>query len=65
MAEIFEVDDIPTAAATGNNADSGKDKAVVNDKHIPSFDFDSYPKFDDDLDSSPRIVDEVWQKYEK
>ena len=41
MAEMFELDDIPSAFTPGD--DSNKDKSKINDKHIPNFDFDSYP----------------------
>lgn len=66
MAEIFEIDDIPSAAGgTGNNSgEPGNQKSVVNDKHLPSFDFDGYPDLEDDGSLSPRIVDDTWKKYE-
>jgi hypothetical protein len=40
---------------------------LVNDKHLPSFEFDAYPDIinEDDDGSSPRIIDETWQKFEK
>jgi len=40
-----------------------QDKTFINDKHLPSFDFDNYPTVssdDDDGNLSPRIVDDVW-----
>ena len=75
MAEVFEIDDIPMAAASGNaggqqssssGADNGpKEKGVFSDKHLPSFDFDGYPDVEDDgASSSPRIEDDTWKKYE-
>jgi hypothetical protein len=36
----------------------------VNDKHLPGFDFDGYPIIDDE-EYSPRLSDDIWQKYEK
>lgn len=66
-AEIFEIDDIPSSGA-GDKGGASKDKTFVNDKHLPSFDFDNYPTVssdDDDGNLSPRIVDETWSKYEK
>jgi hypothetical protein len=40
---------------------------LVNDKHLPSFEFDAYPDIinEDDDGSSPRIIDDTWQKFEK
>lgn len=64
MSEIFEIDEIPQAAASGNS-DSAKEKIIANDKHLPNFDFDNYPNIEEELDSSPRIVDETWQRFEK
>ena len=58
MAEIFEIDDIPTAASSG--ADTAKEKTIVNDKHVPNFEFGAYPDVDPDQSHSPRIVDEIW-----
>lgn len=40
MGEIFEIDDVPAAASS---ATESKEKAIANDKHLPSFDFDKYP----------------------
>jgi hypothetical protein len=65
MAEIFEIDDIPSAASSNaSGGDSAKEKVQIFDKHLPSFDFDSYPDVEDDDAHSPRIVDDVWKKYE-
>ena len=69
MAEIFEIDDIPSAASnnatsSGSGSDANKDKSGAFDKHLPNFDFDGYPDIDDDGTSSPRIVDDTWKKYE-
>jgi|LauGreDrversion4_2_1035121.scaffolds.fasta_scaffold82176_4 hypothetical protein len=49
MAEIFEIEEIPSAVSAGpSSADpQSKDKVIAgpsaNDKHIPSFDFNAYP----------------------
>lgn len=63
MAEIFEIDDIPTASTS--NVEQNKEKNVVVDKHMPNFEFNSYPDIENQDDHSPRIVDELWSKYEK
>ena len=65
MAEIFEIDDIPQTVAPTSASEKVKgEKSIVSDKHLPSFDFGSYPQIEED-DLSPRIVEEVWQKFDK
>ena len=68
MAEIFEIEEIPSAVSTGNQgSESQKEKTAIsngpnaNDKHIPTFDFNAYPTVNqNDQDFSPRIADETW-----
>jgi hypothetical protein len=49
MDEMFEIDDMPSAAGgSGGSGEPGKEKVVVYDKHLPAFDFDGYPDMDDD-----------------
>ncbi|CDW83098.1 protein kinase domain containing protein [Stylonychia lemnae] len=66
-AEIFEIEELPNPGQADKAKGAGADKAFVNDKHLPNFDFDNYPTVaaDDDGMNSPRIVDEQWQKFEK
>lgn len=61
-AEIFEIDEMPSGP--GDKKSQNQDKAFTNDKHLPNFDFESYPTVsggdDDEGSLSPRIIDEVW-----
>jgi len=60
-AEIFEIEELPSAGSSADKSKgSGIDKTFVNDKHLPNFDFDSYPTVsgEDDSMNSPRIVDD-------
>ena len=64
MAEMVNYDEIP-GAINGNGGQTQKEPSVeVFDHHMPTFDFDGYPDMDDDNQSSPRIVDDTWKKYE-
>jgi hypothetical protein len=44
MSEIFEPDEIPSAASgsgsSGAGSGSGDSKTISNDKHLPNFEFD-------------------------
>ena len=61
--EIFEIQD-----AKGDNSQSEKftanndkkNEVKATDPHIPQYDFKEYPKFENQFDASPRMVDETW-----
>ena len=78
MAEIFEIEEIPTAVSNGSSAanssleSTGKadsknqSQASSGDRHLPNFDFNGYPQVPGESGSeSPRILDDVWQRFEK
>ena len=37
----------------------------ATDIHIAQFSFKEYPDLPKEYDSSPRIIDDTWQKYKK
>ena len=48
---------------TANN--DKKNEVKATDPHIPQFDFKGYLQIAQEFDRSPRVLDDVWQKYKK
>jgi len=57
MAEIFEIEDVPSSLSAGPSSGSDSSKSggtdknsgshisgPTNDKHVPTFDFNGYPQ---------------------
>ena len=66
--EVFEIQDTRVGSSTSDRLASQNDKKnkiKATDPHIPQFKFKGYPDLADDFESSPRMLDEMWQKYKK
>lgn len=64
MAEVLETDEVPMSNPSSSKNDSSKNSKVKDDRHLPGFGFDSYPQFDEDPNTSPRLPDDYWNKFE-
>jgi hypothetical protein len=42
-----------------------KHEIKATDPHIPQYNFQGYPSMEKEFDSSPRILDDSWQKFKK
>lgn len=58
---MFETHD----AKDKHNTNDKKNLLQRTDEHIPQFDFTGYPQNPKQFESSPRILDETWQRYRK